>query len=176
MAYEYIKRFIWEVDDDDLGLTMRPTPHSVVVKKVDPMRFQTFKVIPIFEKKREDRRKKYRVYVGYGDGEGKFGFGVFCGKNELAATEKAKNAAARSVLVVPRSKTSETIDKKRLGRHGATIVTLIPSENAGLVGTEKLPMVKQLLLLAGIKHCLFSCNEPHLGGNMCLAIFDAFKN
>ena len=176
MEYELIKRFIWEVNDEDLSLTMRRTPHQTIVTIDDRMQFQVFKVIPIFEKNREDKRKKYRVYVGYGDGEGKFGFGVYCGKSEALATEKAKQAADRAVLTVKRGTAGvETIDRKRVGRHGATVVTLTPAKSGGLIGTEKLPMVRKLLNLAGIKNCAFSCNEPHLAGNMCLAFFDALK-
>ena len=173
--YECIKRFIWKVDDDDLGLTMKPTPHRNVTEEVDPMKYVVFKVLQVFEKERDDHRKRYKVFVGYGDFEGKFGLGYFCSKTEKDATEKAKKVAFRSVLNTPRALNVCTVDKFRQGRHGATIVTLQPAEKGGLMGTERMPMVRKLLSLAGIKHCIFTCNEPHLAGNLCLAFFDALK-
>ena len=139
------------------------------------MRFEVFKVIPIFEKGRLGNRKRYRVYVGYGDGEGKFGLGVCRAKSEAEATEAAKEAACRSLIKTRKSESVGSLDRKRTGRYGTTIVGLIPVEKGGIIGTEKLPFTKKLLRLAGIKNCSFSCNDEKLIGNICQAFFDALK-
>ena len=47
-------------------------------------------MIPIFERGRQGNRKRYRVYVGYRNGEGKFGLVVCRAKNEAAAPEAAR--------------------------------------------------------------------------------------
>ena len=54
------------MDDDVFSLKMKRSEAKVPKNENNVMRFEVFKVIPIFEKGRLGNRRRYRVYVGYG--------------------------------------------------------------------------------------------------------------
>ena len=75
-----------------------------------PRNMKYSKLFQWMKKKDLIKEKDLRVYVGYGDCEGKFDFAVCRAGTETV--KKAENFAFRSVLTIPRVKYQGSIDKK----------------------------------------------------------------
>ena len=114
-TYDYIKRHNWEYGWWWTSVwNGHLLKHPRLLNILDPMKYEVFKIVPMFEKERSQQRKRFKsLMLDIEMVRENSDFPVCCARTETV--KKADNSAFRSVLTIPRGNYQGSIDKETRG-------------------------------------------------------------
>ena len=158
--YSYIKKWIWDLSEEE-EKNMMTVPPSKIFRLESPkpeMKTELLKCIPLENLKDKNgklqQRFRYLACVAVGDGYGSIGFGEKVANSRVLAESKAKEEASRNVRYVGKHVKSEVNAKCQ-----NVSLTLIPAQSGSVCGS---PLAKKILEIAGISGCLVTGSDNTL--------------
>uniref|UniRef100_H0VVA1 Small ribosomal subunit protein uS5 n=1 Tax=Cavia porcellus TaxID=10141 RepID=H0VVA1_CAVPO len=136
------------------------------------LKAEVLKIMPVQKQMHAGQWTRFKAFVTIGDYNGHIGLGVKCSKEVTTAIRGAIILAKLSIVPIGKPHTAPC---KVTGRCGSVLVRLIPAPRG--TGIVSAPVLKKLLMLAGIDDCNTSAKACTVTlGNFAMTTFDVISN